>query len=153
MSSTAFSLKDIFIYRKTPVFEWSIFMQQKYFSSLVLNTDRNCTHCQQPLKISEFYLATIYNLLLKMRFLLGHYAPLANNRKGVDDRVFAIILLWEENIREAFLEKLSVILEWSITFSDSGKRKSTIIGLYLLPLSFTLEGTIGWAGQNFWGPA
>ena len=66
MSSTAFSLKDIFIYRKTSVFEWSIFMQQKYFSSLVLNTDRNCTHCQQLLKIWEFYLSHYLPFTLKV---------------------------------------------------------------------------------------
>ena len=78
MSSTAFALKDIFIYRKTSIFEWSIFMQQKYFSSLVLNTDRNCTHCQQLLKISEFYLATIYNLLLKVEVLTW---PLCSTRQ------------------------------------------------------------------------
>ena len=58
-------VKRYFHITKSSIFEWSIFMQQKYFSSLVLNTDRNCTRCQQQLKIREVYLSHYLLFTLK----------------------------------------------------------------------------------------
>ena len=147
-------VKRYFHITKSSIFEWSIFMQQKYFSSLVLNTDRNCTRCQQQLKIREVYLSHYLLFTLKDEVPTWPLCstcqqPQGSRRSGFRHYPF-MRRKNERNISREFVRYIGVKhhLLWL-----SGKRKSTIIGLYLLPWSFTLEGTIGWAGHNFWGPA
>ena len=76
--------------------------------------------------------------IIKRLFSLGHNTPLSHHGKRVHNWILSIVLqtsdIWHCPQMQAWHWFL---IFWKGTFSDSGRRKSTIIGLYLLPWSFT----------------